>query len=230
MTCTTYRVVNLTISAYSTNIITHLKNSHPQVHPWMQHSHTHCLQIWFTSLAVSCNYSYYSFRVQITELRGIKTQLVMHPKCQSKNKGITGPLQISQYQHLNLRGKAPANQINIFKKWQTHHFFHANFQTPTKSLSMFDKWFDARCKCCQQKNIYGQCAEPYCQWAFTWQCQEFCLFRLALRGLPRAQWLGRGATHPDKVLFFPSRIYLGGEDKGDSVGILCDIGQPRAEW
>lgn len=51
-----------------------------------------------------------------------------------------------------------------------------------------------------------------------------------VRNSVRSDWLlgaflepmiGREATHPDKALFFPSRIYLGGEDKGDCVGILC---------
>ncbi len=41
---------------------------------------------------------------------------------------------------------------------------------------------------------------------------------------------GEGAAHPDKVLFSPRRIYLGGEDKGDRAGTLRSIGQARPEW
>lgn len=39
--------------------------------------------------------------------------------------------------------------------------------------------------------------------------------------------LGGAAAHPDKVLLSPGGIYLGGEDKGDRVGVLCSIDQPR---
>lgn len=42
--------------------------------------------------------------------------------------------------------------------------------------------------------------------------------------------IGEGTIHRDKAIFSPSRIYLGGEDKGDRFGILCSKGQPRAEW
>lgn len=39
-----------------------------------------------------------------------------------------------------------------------------------------------------------------------------------------------GAVHPDKVLFSPRRIYLGGKDKLSRVGILRSTGQARPEW
>lgn len=42
------------------------------------------------------------------------------------------------------------------------------------------------------KRIWTMVSPPYCQCASTSQCQEFCLFRLALRSLPGAQWLERG--------------------------------------
>lgn len=32
-----------------------------------------------------------------------------------------------------------------------------------------------------------------------------------------------GASQPDKALLSPTRTYLGGEDKVESVGILCNV-------
>ncbi len=127
--CTTYSVVDFTISAYSTDILNRMKiKASTLTCTCSIRTVSHCVQIWFTCLAVSCNYSYYRFRVQITDERGIKTEKLMHPKCQSENKDCARrPLYISN------RGKALAKQV------PTHRLNHSDFPNDEQTLLLTDQ-------------------------------------------------------------------------------------------